>query len=197
MPCFNITLLSCNWRNLHVIPDISQCSKRFKVIQQTFFSGFQSKLQNCTIYDVNVSTQYKIYIYSRGALRYLRLLIMVYFYQKQNLTVPSVFQRTANKYPNRVCLHFKDESWTFKQVRVRSIYSREGSKYRSLGGFEVNILVRVRSIYPGHGSKYISWWGFGVYILVMVRSIYPGEGSEYISWSGFKVYILGRVRVYP
>ena len=157
MPWFNITLLSCNWRNLHVIPDISQCSKRFEVIQQTFFSGFQSKLQNCTIYDVNVSTQYKIYIYSRGALRYLRLLIMVYFYQKQNLTVPSVFQRTANKYPNRVCLHFKDESWTFKQVRVRSIYSREGSKYRSLGGFGVYILGWVRSIDPWEGSKYISW----------------------------------------
>ena len=195
MPWFNITLLSCNWRNLHFIPDISQCSKRFKVIQHIFLCRFQSKLQNL-IYDVNV-TQYKIYIYSRGAYRYLRLLIMVYFYQKQNLTVPSVFQRTANKYPNRVCLHFEDESWTFKQVRVWS-YSGEGSEYISCGGFGVYILVRVRSIYLREDSKYRSWGGFWVYIRGRVQSIYPGEVSEYISLRGFGVYILVRVlSLYP
>jgi hypothetical protein len=43
--------------------------------------------------------------------------MMVYVYQRQNLTVPSVFQATAKKYPNRVCLYFEDEAWTFKQVK--------------------------------------------------------------------------------
>jgi hypothetical protein len=42
--------------------------------------------------------------------------MMVYIYQRQNLTVPSVFQATARRHPNRVCLYFEEEAWTFKQV---------------------------------------------------------------------------------
>jgi len=53
---------------------------------------------------------------ARGAYRYLRLLINVWFYEKLDLTVPQVFQRTVRKHPNRVCLHFEDQAWTFKQL---------------------------------------------------------------------------------
>ena len=54
---------------------------------------------------------------ARGAWRYLQLLMLVYVYQKRNLTVSQVFQRTVKKHPDKVCLYFEDESWTFKQVK--------------------------------------------------------------------------------
>ena len=53
---------------------------------------------------------------ARGAYRYLRLLLMVYVYQKMDWTVPQVFQRTVKRHPEKVCLYFEDESWTFRQV---------------------------------------------------------------------------------
>ena len=53
---------------------------------------------------------------ARGAFRYLRLLLMVYVYQKMDWTVSQVFQRTVSKHPDKVCLYFENESWTFKQV---------------------------------------------------------------------------------
>ena len=53
---------------------------------------------------------------ARGAFRYLRLLLMVYVYQKMDWTVSQVFQRTVKRHPNKVCLYFEEESWTFKQV---------------------------------------------------------------------------------
>lgn len=59
---------------------------------------------------------------ARGAWRYLQLLILVYVYQKRNLTVSQVFQRTVKKHPNKVALYFEDESWTFKQVTVNRFF---------------------------------------------------------------------------
>ena len=55
---------------------------------------------------------------ARGAWRYLQLLVLVYFYQKRNLTVSQVFQRTVRKHPDKVCMYFEDEKWTFRQARM-------------------------------------------------------------------------------
>ena len=55
---------------------------------------------------------------ARGAWRYLQLLVLVYVYQKRNLTVSQVFQRTVRKHPDKVCMYFEDEKWTFRQVRM-------------------------------------------------------------------------------
>ena len=56
---------------------------------------------------------------ARGAWRYLQLLVLVYVYQKRNLTVSQVFQRTVRKHPDKVCMYFEDEKWTFRQERMR------------------------------------------------------------------------------
>ena len=61
---------------------------------------------------------------ARGAWRYLQLLVLVYVYQKRNLTVSQVFQRTVKKHPDKVCLYFEDESWTFKQVYMTHLNER-------------------------------------------------------------------------
>ena len=58
---------------------------------------------------------------ARGAWRYLQLLVLVYIYQKRNLTVSKVFERTVRKHPDKVAMYFEDESWTFKQVTVNTI----------------------------------------------------------------------------
>ena len=54
---------------------------------------------------------------ARGAWRYLQLLVLVYVYKMMNLTVSQVFQRTVRKHPDKVCMYFEDEKWTFRQVR--------------------------------------------------------------------------------
>ena len=55
---------------------------------------------------------------ARGAWRYLQLLVLVYVYQKRNLTVSQVFQRTVKKHPDKVCMYFEDEKWTFREARL-------------------------------------------------------------------------------
>jgi len=53
---------------------------------------------------------------ARGAYRYLRLLALVYFYQKKDLTVPKVFARTAKAHGDKACLIFEDQSWSFNDL---------------------------------------------------------------------------------
>jgi len=87
-----------------------------------------------------------------GAIRYLRLLLMVYLNQRRNLTVPSVFQRTANKYPNRVCLHFENESWTFKQLDE---YSNQVANFLLAAGFKHGQTI---ALFMENRPEYVGTW---------------------------------------
>ena len=77
-----------------------------------------------------------IYFYlslHRGAYRYIRLLILVYYYQKCNITVPQAFARTVKKYENKAALIFEDQTWTFRDLenysnRVANYFLRAGYK---------------------------------------------------------------------
>jgi len=69
----------------------------------------------------------------RGAYRYIRLLILVYYYQKCNITVPQAFARTVKKYENKAALIFEDQTWTFRDLenysnRVANYFLRAGYK---------------------------------------------------------------------
>lgn len=81
---------------------------------------------------------------ARGAYRYLRLLLTVWWYERLDLTVPQVFQRTVRRHPDRVCLHFEEESWTFGQLdrysnRVAQLLVSQGFSHGdSLGLFMEN-----------------------------------------------------------
>ena len=71
---------------------------------------------------------------ARGAFRYLRLLALVYFYQKKDLSVPKVFARTAKKHGDKTCLIFEDQSWSFNDLeeysnRVAHVFLRAGYKH--------------------------------------------------------------------
>lgn len=69
----------------------------------------------------------------RGAYRYLRLLYLVYSYQKRNMTVPKAFKGRVQAHPNRVCLIHEDTQWTFQDMedfsnRVAHYFLRMGYK---------------------------------------------------------------------
>ncbi len=69
----------------------------------------------------------------RGAFRYLRLLSLVYMYQKMDMTVPRVFKETVKSFAHKKCLVHEDRSWTFQDLedysnRVANYLIREGYK---------------------------------------------------------------------
>ena len=69
----------------------------------------------------------------RGAFRYIRLLLLVYYYQKLNLTVPQAFAKTVKSHENKTAIIFEDQAWTFKDLeeysnRVANYFLRAGYK---------------------------------------------------------------------
>jgi solute carrier family 27 fatty acid transporter 1/4 len=42
-------------------------------------------------------------------------------WRKKRLTVTKVFEENVRKHPNKACIVFDDETWSFKQVSVFSI----------------------------------------------------------------------------
>lgn len=71
---------------------------------------------------------------ARGAYRYLRLLVLVYYYKKKDFTVPKVFARTAKTYGDKACLIFEDQTWSFNDLeaysnRVAYVFLRAGFKH--------------------------------------------------------------------
>lgn len=89
---------------------------------------------------------------ARGAWRYLQLLILVYVYQKRNLTVSQVFQRTVKKHPDKVCMYFEDESWTFKQLDE---YSNQLAHFLLDAGFKHGDSV---ALFMENRPEYIGLW---------------------------------------
>jgi hypothetical protein len=61
----------------------------------------------------------------RGAWRFSRVLKRISWADKNNLTVPKIFDMYANKNPKKVCFYYEDEKWTFKQVQSVQTFERE------------------------------------------------------------------------
>lgn len=47
---------------------------------------------------------------------YIKLLIQVKGYQRKDVTVADVFVQNVVKHPNKPCILFEDQEWTFSQV---------------------------------------------------------------------------------
>ena len=74
-----------------------------------------------------------VFFPSRGAFRYLRLLALMYSYQRRNLTVPRAFSQTVAQNARRKCLVHLDTSWTFLDLeeysnKVANFFLVEGYK---------------------------------------------------------------------
>jgi len=89
---------------------------------------------------------------ARGAWRYLRLLATVWYYEKLDLTVPGVFERTVRRHPHRVCLHFEDQSWTFQQLDE---FSNRVANFLHLRGFVHGDSV---ALFMENRPEYIGLW---------------------------------------
>lgn len=68
---------------------------------------------------------------ARGAFRYLKLLLVVYMYQKRNITVAKAFAKTVAKNRSKTCLLFEDTSWSFQDLEDYS--NRVGNYFLELG----------------------------------------------------------------
>lgn len=52
----------------------------------------------------------------RGLTRYLNVLLRVRRHQRNNETVPVIFEQNVKKHPNKVCFIFEGREYTFKEV---------------------------------------------------------------------------------
>lgn len=69
----------------------------------------------------------------RALYRYIFLLIQIKTLQRNNVTIAQLFQRHVKKHPNKTCILFEDQEWTFAQVEE---YSN-----------------KIANIFKGHGYK--------------------------------------------
>ncbi|KAG5896525.1 hypothetical protein JTB14_020498 [Gonioctena quinquepunctata] len=56
----------------------------------------------------------------RALLKYIKLLIQIRRFSKQNVTLADLFQQNVKKHPNKPCILFEDQVWTFAQVEEYS-----------------------------------------------------------------------------
>ena len=92
-------------------------------------------------------------------LRYLQLLVLVYIYQKRNLTVSQVFQKNVKNHPDKVCMYFEDESWTFKQViSIRKVLTVLTLVFSSWMSTAINLLTFYSPLGSSTGTAWLSSW---------------------------------------
>ena len=76
----------------------------------------------------------------------------VWLYEKLDLTVPGVFQRTVRRHPDRVCLHFEEESWTFRRLDE---FSNRVANFLVSAGFRHGDSV---ALFMENRPQYIGLW---------------------------------------
>ncbi|XP_066978798.1 long-chain fatty acid transport protein 4-like isoform X4 [Macrobrachium rosenbergii] len=70
----------------------------------------------------------------RALYRYIRLKLKIHHAQKNDFSVPKIFQEVTRKQPNKVAFYFEEETWTFLQVdeysnRVGNYFASKGIKH--------------------------------------------------------------------
>ncbi|KAJ8970900.1 hypothetical protein NQ317_009052 [Molorchus minor] len=69
----------------------------------------------------------------RALINYVKLLIQVKTLQRKDLTLADIFRQNVKKYPNKPCILFEDQEWTFAQVedysnKIANIFKSHGYK---------------------------------------------------------------------
>ncbi|CAG9854851.1 unnamed protein product [Phyllotreta striolata] len=69
----------------------------------------------------------------RALCKYIGLLIQIKYFQRKNLTLSQIFQQHVKKHPNKHCILFEDQEWTFAQVeeysnKIANIFKSHGYK---------------------------------------------------------------------
>ena len=88
----------------------------------------------------------------RGAFRYIRLLLLVYYYQKLNLTVPQAFAKTVKSHENKTAIIFEDQAWTFKDLEE---YSNRVANYFLRAGYKPGQCI---ALFMENRPEYVGLW---------------------------------------
>ncbi|KAJ8921036.1 hypothetical protein NQ315_015832, partial [Exocentrus adspersus] len=69
----------------------------------------------------------------RALFKYIRLLIEVKSFQRKDVTLADIFRQNVKRHPNKPCILFEDQAWTFAQVeeysnRIANLFKSHGYK---------------------------------------------------------------------
>lgn len=64
------------------------------------------------------STNTIFLFFYRAITRYIKVLWIIRGHERNNRTIADVFRQHVRKHPNKVCIIFEDQEWTFQQVRL-------------------------------------------------------------------------------
>lgn len=82
----------------------------------------------------------------------LRTKFVIRDHLRSGSTIAKIFTKSANKYPNKACILFEDEIWTFQEVEA---YSNSVANYFFQAGFQKGDVV---SIYMDNRPQYFCFW---------------------------------------
>ncbi len=57
-----------------------------------------------------------LFIVIRGLIGYGKMMWRIRGFQRNNYTIPIVFEKLTEKHPKKACVIFEDQVWTFEQV---------------------------------------------------------------------------------
>ena len=107
------------------------------------------------LYTLTEETYFSLVSYTfffRGAFRYIRLLLLVYYYQKLNLTVPQAFAKTVKSHENKTAIIFEDQAWTFKDLEE---YSNRVANYFLRAGYKPGQCI---ALFMENRPEYVGLW---------------------------------------
>lgn len=69
----------------------------------------------------------------RALFRYVKLLSLVKRYQRKNVTIADVFHQNVAKHPQKTCLIYENQEWSFRDVnefanRIANLFQQNGFK---------------------------------------------------------------------
>src|SRR5258708_1428092 len=99
----------------------------FTTLYQSFYCISSTKSN--TVIQLKLSSIYRAFIY------YVRVHYFVLKCRLLNHSVLTLFNDVVRKYPEKVAIYYKDESWTFKQL---DIFSNQIANYFTDIGYRVN-----------------------------------------------------------
>ncbi|XP_060078888.1 long-chain fatty acid transport protein 1-like [Ylistrum balloti] len=88
----------------------------------------------------------------RGLSVLLKTKFIIRDHLRSGTTIAKLFTKSANKYPNKACILFEDEVWTFQEVEA---YSNSIANYFYNAGFQKGDVV---SIYMDNRPQYFCLW---------------------------------------
>ena len=78
-----------------------------------------------------VNNDVDIFLFSRALVNLIKILFYTKSYDRNNTTIPMVFEKTAERHKSKPCVLFKDEVWTFGDIQgyanqIANLFASQG-----------------------------------------------------------------------